>query len=56
MRVSDLSSHEICRNKQYYRFLLLFDVTVRYSLRKCAGYNVTLITVREGLMKANSPL
>lgn len=25
-------------------FLLLSDVSVRYLLRKCSGYNVTLIT------------
>ena len=46
---NDLCSHEIYRNKQLSPIsFFLFDVGVRYSLRKCTGCDITLIIGWEG--------
>ena len=46
---NDLCSHEIYRNKQLSPIsFFLFDVSVRYSLRKCTRCDITLIIGWEG--------
>ena len=46
---NDLCSHEVYRNKQLSPIsFFLFDVSVRYSLRKCTGCDITLIIGWEG--------